>query len=68
MLSTCSRVPAATPGTRISQPRDPNDALTAFKRTLQSFETWKMTLQMDIQNENNNIILEYRNGCHKWKD
>lgn len=46
MEVTWTNVPRAAPGTITSQPWEPMIVLTAFKRRVQSFETWNITLDM----------------------
>jgi hypothetical protein len=42
---TCIKAPWVSPGTRTSQPDNPITARTAFRSTVQSLETWKITLE-----------------------
>ena len=54
---TCTNVPIAAPGTRISHPWEPRVLLTAFKSRVQSFETWKITLHMKFSSQNVAVFL-----------
>lgn len=49
-LSTSTNVPKTDPGTITSQPSEPSVLLTAFRRRVHSFETWKITLKIYSRN------------------